>query len=283
MPPIPTDLPCLRCGYNLRTLSPTASCPECNLPITDSQTYAAAHPSTLRRPTRLLLACLLLIANELTYFITLFAALLLNLFHTAIPNETFEILSATNPTLQALLLPPITFLLWTSGPTPTPAARIRRYLWLPTAPLYALLLLLTAAFSLYQASLPSPVMRFMELSSFLTAAHRFLFLFILLAAWLHFSNIARLQRKPFLRHLTTTLAAAGFLYSLLALLLSLRSALTPLATSLPVIGLVSAAVLHFITHLTAALLLFPLFAHLAWKARASAPQSPFVLSASPND
>src|SRR5207244_8750412 len=33
---VAVDLPCIRCGYNLRTLMVKARCPECHTPVRDS-------------------------------------------------------------------------------------------------------------------------------------------------------------------------------------------------------------------------------------------------------
>lgn len=49
------DLPCIHCGYNLRTLHSTAVCPECGSPVTDtlipSTELAKSRPAWLRRLT----------------------------------------------------------------------------------------------------------------------------------------------------------------------------------------------------------------------------------------
>lgn len=42
-PPIDSDTPCGRCGYNLRGLSPDGQCPECGTPIAPSLTHWLAH------------------------------------------------------------------------------------------------------------------------------------------------------------------------------------------------------------------------------------------------
>lgn len=45
---IAADLPCHRCGYNLRTLGTDARCPECNFPVYDT----FERSTTLQIPTR---------------------------------------------------------------------------------------------------------------------------------------------------------------------------------------------------------------------------------------
>ncbi len=51
----PEDLPCIRCGYNLRELSPDGPCPECGIPIhrsTHGDLLSAADPAWLTRVIR---------------------------------------------------------------------------------------------------------------------------------------------------------------------------------------------------------------------------------------
>ena len=51
----PEDLPCIRCGYNLRELSPDGRCPECGTPIHRSihgDLLSAADPAWLTRVSR---------------------------------------------------------------------------------------------------------------------------------------------------------------------------------------------------------------------------------------
>src|SRR5687767_13428662 len=47
---IPRDLPCITCGYNLRTQPTTARCPECDTPATQTfEAYAARLAGADRR------------------------------------------------------------------------------------------------------------------------------------------------------------------------------------------------------------------------------------------
>jgi hypothetical protein len=65
-----TDLPCLRCGYNLRTLSTAASCPECNYPAVLTLWGGLPMVDTRRR-RRLLAAGVAALALALLWFTVL--------------------------------------------------------------------------------------------------------------------------------------------------------------------------------------------------------------------
>ncbi len=57
---IVVDLPCLRCGYNLRTLSRHGSCPECGLHVALSQIGDRFNPLDTRRARAVIRGCLAL-------------------------------------------------------------------------------------------------------------------------------------------------------------------------------------------------------------------------------
>lgn len=90
------NLPCLRCGYNLRTLSPDARCPECSTPIAASLNPALLRYDDPAWTSILALACgLILICGciELIYIIyslfTIESESLANAFVFVEPTHAF--------------------------------------------------------------------------------------------------------------------------------------------------------------------------------------------------
>jgi hypothetical protein len=276
--PLETDLPCLRCGYNLRTLPPTSTCPECNLPITASQAYATAHPSGLRHPTRLLIACLLLVANFAAYFIPITYSLAITVANAPLNPVAHYSVIAFAGLVQTLLLLSAVALLTTSGLLPKPETLPLRYLWLAFVLVYAFIhfsysgIAFYEAFLLWSATSPSTAASLAPFNSWLSLAGSFIYLVLILGGGFYFSNLARSQRRPALLGFTYVLAAALALATLLGCLVGLYYRLFSYATYRPLITSAGVAISLFslATNL-AAIILFILFAHLAWQSRARLP------------
>jgi len=81
---IHADLPCVRCGYNLRTLQAHALCPECNTPIKDSTLLPGFRFLWLRTARRTALGICL-------WIITILAETLLIIGFTALVRWTHEL------------------------------------------------------------------------------------------------------------------------------------------------------------------------------------------------
>ncbi|MHC4218780.1 MAG: hypothetical protein ACYSU7_10040 [Planctomycetota bacterium] len=58
---VPENIPCSRCGYNLRGLLPEERCPECGALVTESLRQPTLHCHYNRRLIRIWLLCLIIV------------------------------------------------------------------------------------------------------------------------------------------------------------------------------------------------------------------------------
>src|SRR5262245_52264499 len=114
---ITTDLPCMRCGYNLRTLGTDALCPECATPVAQSiELHSKSGQYNLRR---LAMGAALLAA----WGMGTDAIRLMPIHMYPLPTRADELLVIASDTILAVLLGAGAILIACSRPAMSVASR----------------------------------------------------------------------------------------------------------------------------------------------------------------
>jgi hypothetical protein len=207
------DLPCLKCQYNLRTLSPDGRCPECGTPV--AQTLAFQNVGDFRRLFRGTFLLWLLPAMKLAV-VGLFV--LAELSHSGdIAGGCIAVAIFGMPVLHSVLFIWAALLLFRAKPLqsrrPVARAVCLGYAAVPAVALLAHLVLLQVAPNLFQSRDNEWLMQVFSAAMLAYALCR---VGVCIIAWRYFADLAARLRRRWLAHVTLGAMCFHVLISLVA-------------------------------------------------------------------